>query len=182
MSEMYEGVVIPAGAARLRGAFDELRSPLTLRLAELAPDVCGVWRVARRHENFDPEVVEAVGAALSDGLGLCTLVVFYNNQVGLREAVLFDPAVTEARVFGEEDEWWVPLDDEGEPITNGPRFRADQMEALEAQDEDAEFDCVWSALDAGLDALGVADRVHTGMLKQAFCYDGCGWLAEHRPA
>jgi hypothetical protein len=177
MSEMYEGVVIAAGADRVRGAFDALASPLTLRLTELARRL---WRLARRrpHRPLAPEEVEAVGSALAAALAMPTLAVFYDSQVGLREAVLFDAVGAAAGVFGAEDEWWVPLDEDGEPVTTARGFRAAE---LDAQGEDFEFETAVSALDAGLDAVADADRVEPGVLKQAFAYEARGWIAERRP-
>jgi hypothetical protein len=173
MSEMYEGVVVAGNPEQVRQAFRTLASLLTLRLVCLVDEVFGVWRVAERADPFSTLEVENVAAHLSAVLDSTALAVFYDNSCGVRAAVLYEHGQP-SREFGQDDELWVLLDEEGEPLVEGSKFRPDELR------EDEEYTCLWSAMHAGLDVLGVADKVEPETLKAAFCYDKLGWEAEHR--
>ena len=173
MSEMYEGVVVAGNPEQVRQALGALASSLPLRFVRLADEVFGVWRVAPRADLFNAPEMENVAAHLSAISHSVALVVFYDNRCGVRITVLYEHGQP-ARELGEDDELWVLLDEEGEPLVEGPKFRPDELQ------EDEEYDCVWSAIHAGLDALGVIGKVEPETLKDAFCYERLGWEAEHR--
>jgi hypothetical protein len=152
MSEMYEGVVVIGDRNPVQRALAAVRSPLSLRLVPLGEQVFGVYRVAHRQEAFDVPGINDVAAQLSCSLRVA-LAVFYDNRCGTEKAMLFSQG-REGRAFGPEDELWVPLDEEGEPVLEGPRLKPAELQP------DQEYDCVRSAIAAGLEALGVGDTLH----------------------
>ncbi len=79
------------------------------------------------------------------------------------------------REFGEADETWVSLDEDGIPALDGPHYTGDGL----PEDFD-EGECIRTAIDAGLEAAGFG-ALNEGELKLAFCYDHRGWLAESAP-
>jgi len=172
MSEMYEGVVFHGTLGSASAAFASIRSPLTLRLVRLTESVFGVYRVAGRHVAFEHADIEAVAAHLSSPAS-AALAVFYNNQVGFREAILYRNGRQET-AFGEEDELWVPLDEKGEPLVDAERLTVSELE------EDEEYQTIQSAIEAGLAALGVSATAN--LLKQAFCHHALEWLMERNPS
>jgi hypothetical protein len=66
----------------------------------------------------------------------------------------------------------VPYGADGELALDGPRFRVNELQP------DKEYDCVFSAIDAGLEAVEARHSMDASLVKQAFCYEELGWLAE----
>ena len=174
MSAVFEGVVISGDEAELTRAFDGLNSRLPLRLARLTHEILGIYRFEYAEGRlFDLPELERIAQELSKGFGPA-LVVFYDDRAHAMGSALFAEGAL-LREFGEADEIWVRLDEEGLPDLDGPRFSGD---ALPEDFEDG--DCIRGAIDAGLEAAGF------GVLGQAevmaaFCEDEYGWLAEAAP-
>lgn len=172
MSEFYEGIVVQGERTAVRRAFDTLRSPLTFRLVHLGSSVFGIYRVATRSDRFDMEALLTAAKHMAGQLD-AALAVFYDNRVGVRTTALVDERGI--REFGEADELWVPLDEDGEPMRDAQRLRSHELEP------EGEYDCITSTLDMGLEQLGVRATVTPGMLKDALCYERLEWEAERLP-
>lgn len=173
MSELYESVIVIADSETAHSAFRSLSSPLHLRLIRLSDRIYAANRVATREDRFDEAAINEVAAQLSKSCGH-SLAVFYDNRCGVNDSNLFrNGSLVES--FGEEDELWVPLDDNGYQLTDGERFTVDQL------DEDEEYDCIQSGIDVGLATLGVSSPPSQSALIGAFCYDRCEVEAEHTP-
>lgn len=169
MSEAYEGVVFRSDERTARRVFAALASPLRMRLVRLGRGAFGIYRVAAGTDAFDQPAVERIAERASGVVGQA-VALFYDNSCGVRVAVIYAGG-RRGREFGDGDAWWVPLDDNGEPVASGLRFRVTELR------RDKEYDCVYSAIDAGLEAVG-AGRVSAKAVKQAFCYDEAEVLAE----
>lgn len=163
MSEMYEGVVLRSNKRTALHTFCTLSSLLQLRLVHLARGVYGIYRIADRHENFDQPGVEQVAKQISVKTNRA-VALLYDNRCGIQIGVLYTTG-RRKREFGDEDAWWVPFGEDGAIVVDGPRFRESEMKS------DQEYDCVFSAIDAALEAVGVWPRVSALWVKQAFCYD-----------
>jgi hypothetical protein len=170
MSEMYEGIVFRSSDAAAPAAFRSLPAPFPLRLVRLANGTFGVYRVAGRSDRFDVEAMTSLAAALSESTS-AALAVFYDNSCGVRATAVFRGGTLSAE-FGEDDEWWVPLDDDGEPRRDVPPVPAADLDA------DEEYDCVRDAIEVGLATLEVPSEVTRDTLKAAFCYEKSAVLAE----
>lgn len=170
MSEMYEGIVFRCSVATAPAAFRALPAPFPLQLVRLADDTFGVYRVAFRADRSDMVAMTSLTAALSV-FTAAALAVFYDNRCGLRAAAAFRGGTLSAE-FGEDDEWWVPLDEDGEPRRDVPPVPAADLDA------DEEYDCVRDAIEVGLAALEVPNVVTRETLKDAFCYGRSAVLAE----
>ena len=152
------------------GAFRSLSAPFPLRLVRLANGTFGVYRVAGRSDRFDVEAMTSLASTLSESTS-AALAVLYDSRCGLRAAVAFRGGAVSAE-FGEDDEWWVPLDEDGKPRRDVPPVPAADLDA------DEEYDCVRDAIEVGLAALEVPAEVTRDTLKDAFCYERSAVLAE----
>ena len=83
------------------------------------------------------------------------------NRIDCDQAYLFDNGHV-ARQFGSTDERYVLLDENGEPDKEGHLF------TLEELSKDEEYQCIRHAIDAGLEALGVGERVTLRKLMDTF--------------
>jgi hypothetical protein len=61
----------------------------------------------------------SLAATLSESTSTA-LAVFYDNGSGVRAATVFRGG-TRSADLGEDDEWWAPLDDDGEPRSSPRR-------------------------------------------------------------
>ncbi|MHB1558362.1 MAG: hypothetical protein ACYC61_12955 [Isosphaeraceae bacterium] len=175
MSELYEGVVFRSDESTARRVLASLSCPLRLRLValDMGAGVFGIHRVAGRAESFDQAAVERIAERVSTEAGEA-IALFYDNRCGVRASVLYSGG-RRAREFGDEDAWWVPLDEDGEPILDGPRFWESEWSP------DEEYDCIFSPIDAALVSIGADLAVSAALVKQAFCYEGAAVLAEAAP-
>ena len=162
MSAVFEGIVISADADFLHRAFLTLESRLPLRLARLAPSLLGIYRYEYEAGRlFDLEELDRLARLLSGEFGTA-LLVFYDDRSDAIGSALYDGNQLR-REFGESDEIWVRLDEEGMLDLDGPRFPGD---ALPEDFEDGE--CIWSAIDAGLEAAGFG-ALGRAEVMAAFC-------------
>src|SRR5262245_21055913 len=134
MSELFEAVITKVTSVIAHETFSALSSPLHLRLIRLSDDLCAIYRVATRSDLFVEASMDKVAAQVSKSCG-AALAIFYDNRGGVNCSHLFRAGVLNAS-FGERDEVWVRLDDEGEPIMDGQRFSVDQLS------DDEEYDCI----------------------------------------
>lgn len=122
MSELYEGVVVVGDSERVGSSFDSLDSRRTLRVVRFNERTLGVYPVALRSDLIDETAIDAIARQLSDSCGNA-LAVLYDNRSGLRAARLFKGGKL-VRDFGEVDEDWVRLADDGIPIRTGAFCRS----------------------------------------------------------
>jgi len=162
MSEMFEGIVFRSTEPAAKQLFGNLTSALALKLVSLSANIHGIYRSASRHEVFQTELLCQYAESLSEHTQ-SALAVFYDNSCGLRTSVLFQPPAQHVQ-YGENDEWWVELDDEGNPQIDGRKFRVSEFLP------EAEYQTIYSAIDAGLEAMRINDSISLDLLKNAFCY------------
>jgi hypothetical protein len=172
MSELYEGVVIRIEQAAAIAAFRSLESSRPIRLVRLADRTFGIYPVLSRSEPLTPREIGLIAQKLSIDVGVA-LAVFYDNRCGLNAATLFQGGL-EIRVFDEDDEVWISVDDSGEPNWNALALPVGKL------DPDGEYACIRSAIDAGLTAPNIDAPVSADNLKQAFCYNAGEIIAESK--
>jgi hypothetical protein len=170
MSDLYEAVITIADLETAHSAFRSLSSSLYLRLIRLAERLYAVHRIATRNAPFDEAAINDAAAQISNSCGQ-SLAVFYDNRCDINCCNLFRKG-THVGSFGKRDELWVLLDNSGQPIIDGDQFTVDQLE------DDEEYGCIQSGIDAGLTSLGVQDPPSLSTLIAAFCYDNFGVEAE----
>jgi hypothetical protein len=173
MSKSYEGVVFCSDEGTARPTFDSLSFQLRLRLVRLARGVFGIHRVAGRADGFDQPAIECVAEQVSAKVGQA-VALFYDNSCGIRAGVLYSGG-HRAREFGDGDTWWIPYDEDGERMTDGPRLRVSELRP------DVEYDCIFNEIDAALEAVQGGPLVSATLVKQAFCYEKVESLAESGP-
>jgi len=148
MSEVFEGVLLPCPFNDVKLAIRTLSPSLSLKVERL-DDLSIVSRndqVGR--PRFSPEI-EQVAADLSKIVGKA-LVVRYDSRIGHRTSELFINGNME-KAFDEADEVYVLLDEDGEPLVDGERFK------LAGMDSDQEYDTIENAIELGLKSLCSGD-------------------------
>jgi hypothetical protein len=162
VSVVYEAVVFEGDAPLVRAAFDRLRTPLALRLLQLADRgfalVCWTPGGRRRHAV---EEVNRLAAKLSSEFQTA-LAVHYDDGCGVKTAVECR-AGSVVRQFGDAEELWTPMDERGYPVPDGPRYPGNAIPP------DVECDCIRQAIDAGLEATGFGSWLSGAELRDKAC-------------
>jgi hypothetical protein len=91
------------------------------------------------------------------------LAVFYDNRVALRAAVHYSRGKL-VREYDAQDELWVPLDEDGQPLLGGPPLLVGDLSPEE------EYETVRNAIDVALSAVGLYPSLDSRSLKQLLCY------------
>jgi len=152
VSEVFEGVVVPVwGSAGWRAPARLSMGLKGLDVRRLGSDAEVVFRSAPRSDAAFSDKLDEVAVAASDDVGRA-LVVRYDSRIGHRSAVLFEKG-REVERFDEAGELFLPLDDDGEPITTAPPIPRRDL------DPDLEYETVSNAIQQGLDALGAGTWV-----------------------
>jgi hypothetical protein len=163
MSERYECVLLTGLEGEVTEAFHDFQSPLPIGLGELDRDLFAVY--IKEGRLFNPPEVEKIAVSLSMRFGKA-LLLLYDNSCDVRFAALYESGAL-VKEFGEGDEIWVPLDEQGYADTDRGRFRWDDIK----DDSEGEYDCIYDAIDVGLEAFGVGDRLDRHILKQKVVYE-----------
>jgi hypothetical protein len=173
MSTTYEAIVLAGDESAARAAFNGLRTPLSLGLLQHS---VGGFVISCDEESsgrvFAVQEVNRLAAEMSARVGIA-LAAHYDDRCGVKAASLFREGAF-VREFGEADEVWAPVDEQGEPNLDGPRYPGNALPA------DEECDCIRQAIDAGLQSAGFNGWVSASSLREAI-RSRKDWLAEHRP-
>jgi hypothetical protein len=149
MSSIFEAILSPAEPERLLQVLEPLEISLHLALSSLPGGLTAAVREDPRHEYAFTEDLDGIAEALSKTLGT-SLVVRYDDRIGHRSSKLYRDGEL-IRSFGEDDEVYVLLDEDGEPIPEGERF------SLQDLDPDEEYETIKNAIQLGLEGLGRGD-------------------------
>jgi hypothetical protein len=161
MSEHYEAIIVVNSAEVLRRSILQARIDIPLVIAELAPHVLVLY-FSNPRTIIDDALMPRIARELSVHTGRA-LAVLYDNQIDWRSAYFYENG-TFIKECTEDDELWVILDEDGTPQREGRPLHIHELAANQ------EYDCLVSAIDAGIHALGVGDRVSSEHIKQAVCY------------
>ena len=155
MSYYFEAVVLAGGQSALLRLLKGLPgleepdpfAPITLKLSRVARGryVVFGWRAGADRPRCAQEM-EDLADELSLTLGQA-VAVHYDDQVGVECAMLSRDGEP-VRYFHDADEVWVPFGKDGELVMDGPHYPGDALP------DDLECDCIWTAIDAALDAAG----------------------------
>ena len=161
MSEQYEAVVVVSTQSALSQSVITLGINTPLETCKLSPHVYAFYP-AQPRRTIDDALMPHIAREISKRVGQAVAVI-YDNQIGLRSAYLYENGAF-IRDYGEDDELWVLLDEDGEPQANGPTFHIHELV------NNQEYDCLVSAIDMGLRAIGIGEDVSSQGIKQALCY------------
>ena len=145
MSEIFEGVLYLTDAEAKHDGVSDLSAFCTVTLQ---PGVHVIYRCDARQEARFSSAVDTLAANISTQYGRALLVRF-DSRIGHRSSVLYVGGGLSS-TFGETDELYVPLDDQGLPKIEVEPLHVDQL------DPDQEYETVQNAIQRGLDALGDA--------------------------
>lgn len=149
MSAVFEGILISGTAnsgskPRLKEFCTSRLSGIRIGYAPLDDEVTAIVRVGDRNEAFS-EKFDELGAVLSSTYGKA-LVVRYDSRIGHRSSTYFE-AGAEVASFGEKDEIYSPLKDDGS--VTGTRITFDKL------DDDEEYETIENAIELGLNRLAM---------------------------
>src|SRR5262245_35231453 len=119
----------------MRRLFCSLESHLPLRWVQFLDGIHGIYHAGGRRELFQSDEIDTIAEQVSAKYPC--LVINYENQVGTREARYYADGDL-ARSFGPDDEVFVLLGEDGEPLVEGQRYSIDEL----AEEED--YDCIRS--------------------------------------
>jgi hypothetical protein len=88
------------------------------------------------------------------------LAIRYNNKTGIRQSIFYDS--TGKKTFGKEEEIYVLLDDEGEPLRDGKQFKYDELDTL---DDEEEYETLYNAIELGLIELNISPKIQREIFK-----------------
>ena len=153
MSYIFEGILCYASVDNLRRAVIDEGSALTLHLvvSAFSTEVSVTNRNDSRDQADFTFKMDGVAEHLSITFGFA-LLVRYDDRIGHRSsAYIVDGRLQSS--YGEEDEIWVLLDDNGEPLLSGPRFHTSELDP----DPDVEYETIENAIQLGLKDFGAGD-------------------------
>ena len=145
MSEVFEGVLSLAGGEVARQIASGLLQGIPLETGAIGEGVAVVFRANPRQKAAFSEEMETLAAALSRS-DQPALLIRYDSRVGYRSANLYRNGRLD-RTFTTDDEIWVPLDEAGELVLDGPQCRAEDL------DGEREYGTLRDVFDLGLDSL-----------------------------
>lgn len=133
MSEIFEGVVTRGKVLMpLTGGFD-VRS-------------LGEFSIVGNTTRSFTNVVESIASVLSIQVGEAVLVRF-DSRVGHRSSAVFING-EKIEEYGPEDELYVALDDEGDPVSDSELLRLSELQS------DEEYETAVNAIERGLNRIG----------------------------
>lgn len=147
MSMAFEVIVLTAPFEEVWVAFCNISSPLTFDVRENKAGWSMIYRMYLGKFEGVSDEVDRVGEDLSRKLGK-TLVVRYYSTTCYHSASMYEHG-KRLSSFGEDDEIWVPLDEEGRHILDAGMFKLSEL------DDEVEYDTLRTAIDLGLQAMGV---------------------------
>jgi hypothetical protein len=180
VSVYFEAVVVAAdqpalirvleGLSHLFDDSDEPNpfAPINLELYRVTDRgfVVFAWRAGAKRPEAWQEVED-----LADELSLeldTAVAVHYNDQLGIKTAMLSQGGEP-VRYFGDEDEVWVPFGEGSELVLDGPRYAGDALP------DGVECDCIRTAIDAALEAVGFQGWMSAGELVQVAYREDFVW-------
>ncbi|MGB3641328.1 MAG: hypothetical protein WBA39_27690 [Rivularia sp. (in: cyanobacteria)] len=146
MSYAFEGVLCVVPFENIQSISSQISTPFKLKINKINDCLSCLSRV--RDWVFSSEM-EYVASQISIIFSKAILVR-YDDRVGYRESILFQEGLP-LKTFDLADEIWVMLDENGEPIVNGLKFRIEQIE----DDDDEEYETICNAIQLGLESLGI---------------------------
>lgn len=146
MSEIFEGVLAYSDPGELQRALQPVNPGVPLAIEVLRSGMSVAYRTDPRETATFSAELDRVARELSRALGEA-LVVRYDSRVGQRSAALYENGAA-GRSFGEADELYVRLDEQGYPLQDAAKLRLDQLSP------DEEYETARNAIQLGLDALG----------------------------
>jgi hypothetical protein len=146
MSVVFEGIIVHCDAE----AATHIRQMITpiprFGVGSLETDVTIVYRNDPRDEAHIDAGVEQLAASLSREVGIA-VVVWFDSRVGYRASLVFVQG-QETASYGEDDERYVLLDDDGQPPVGAEQCSLAQLDSAQ------EYETITSAIELGLAHLG----------------------------
>lgn len=138
MSYVLEGIIVPVAESV---AADEVANcGILFDVLRLDDAISILARPGR--PAFDDTVCE-FARRMSSSIGVA-LLVRWDDRVGARESRVFRDG-TQTHQFGNGDELYVALDDQGMPLRDGRKYQEKELDALEGD----EFEVFQTALELG---------------------------------
>jgi hypothetical protein len=153
MSEVFSGVVIAVPLERVKMEYSDVFAHQILHTGSIPVGLTLISYKPERN-NIDRKKVYELAMLFSKKLGK-TLAIYYDSRIGLRASDYFSNG-EHIRSFGQNDELYVQLDEDGEPNDLGKRFKYSELLP------DDEYETIENAIELGLKELG--QNKWTGLL------------------
>ncbi|BAY11360.1 hypothetical protein [Calothrix sp. NIES-2098] len=148
MSNVFEAIVCEIDFDRAKNLLATISSELTLEFIKINESLLVIYQLEEnRHRLIFSQQIEYLASQVSLEIS-AVLVMRYDSRIGHRSSILFKEGLPISS-FDENDEIWVLLDEEGEPLIDGERFSINSMK------DDEEYETICNAIDLGLQALGI---------------------------
>jgi len=152
MSVAYQAIIIKCPLREAEEAIESIKRLAPIVPLALADRLTALILDLPRNEWAAFECVSSMGCQLSMRFGEA-VAVLYNDMVGFRESHVFRNGL-HIDSFGAESERWVPMNDAGLPEMDHAPL------PIEQYPDDAECECVLTAIEAGLSGIGVHIKSH----------------------
>ncbi|OUL27871.1 hypothetical protein BV378_08955 [Nostoc sp. RF31YmG] len=148
MSNVFEAIICAIDFARANNLLATISSELTLEVVKINETLSVIYRVEQNRPKliFDRQI-EYLASQLSLEIS-AVLVARYDSRIGHRSSIVFKEGLP-IYSFDENDEIWVLLNEEGNPLIDGENFSINSMK------DDEEYETICNAIQLGLQALGV---------------------------
>lgn len=148
MGTVLEGILCACSRDEMKAVYNNISSPpLSLVVGEINSSLFIVFRASRYFSQETDAIASYISTILNKAL-----VIRYDDRVGHRTSALYENGRL-VITFGENDEIWVMLDDDGNPIIDGSKFTAVQVDAV-IKSGDVEFETIRNSIELGLEAFG----------------------------
>ncbi|MGZ5457061.1 MAG: hypothetical protein ACXWN1_10400, partial [Thermoanaerobaculia bacterium] len=144
VSCIYEAIFARASETELRAALATVAPHDSAFAFVSVGSFSAACRQSGRTDGFSPAKMNGLAARVS-AIVRTSIVAYYDDRVGLREAIAFAEGKP-TKEFGPPDELWSPLDEDGCADSTIARHRRDFG--------DEEIECVVSAISLALQTLG----------------------------
>ena len=146
MSEVYNCLIIPQPLAKVALVYVKMaHSDVPYDFKPLNAEMTLMYHQAPRDDYRFAEQMDEIAAGLSTHLGV-VLAFEYDSRVGHRASREYRNGDLVAS-YGEADELWVQIDEQGYPIPTSERFHVDELL------DDVEYETIENAIDLGLKAI-----------------------------
>ncbi|MBV6626708.1 MAG: hypothetical protein KI793_27855 [Rivularia sp. (in: Bacteria)] len=155
MSCIFEAILFKANFEQIKDNINqEISTNLKLRLDKINDDF-SCFHVVENSRIFSSESeIDCVASQISI---ICSqaLLIRYEGRVAYRESTVFQEGYP-IKKFDLDDEIWVMVDENGEPIINGKQFRVEQIE----DDDDEEYETIYNAIGLGIEYIGINKDIY----------------------
>ncbi|MBH8575127.1 hypothetical protein I8752_19330 [Nostocaceae cyanobacterium CENA369] len=148
MSNVFEAIICPIDFTITENLLTKSSSELKLEVIKINDTLSVIYRIEEnRHKLIFSQQIEYLASKLSLEI-TAVLVVRYDSRIGHRSSIMFAEGLA-IYSFDANDEIWVLLNEEGNPLIDGQKFSINSM------NDDEEYETIYDAIQLGFQVLGL---------------------------